>query len=352
MRWARGCRYLLQHDFRHKFEEECANFLTFTNQTRDTNDHYCSEPPRERFLQCHELPDKACEVTEILLSTRSHDMRRSDVMYLLDTGCESGYLGRYLNVFLTSPAIDYPELLSRAWKAVVHCVFDEFRTNSSWIPALRTLVEHGVNLHQSLSPHFSGGLSAYVDILSIQTHPFEADNKAYSWLEMLKTCGVDISSYLKAETTLIDKFGFCPYTDGRKMKKITLEFDGLPMPSWRWEVPMDSSIIEVLEEFLNFGPDCLYYQVHTPSPEGPDDFKSWKAENYDGCFQFPFRISPLDLVNGDDFMLHGPWCRETYYGAVEIRDKRIARHQAKKWRKAHPGEKPLSKTKMPGTWVD
>ena len=32
MRWAEGCRYLLQHDFRHKFQEEYADLLTVTNQ--------------------------------------------------------------------------------------------------------------------------------------------------------------------------------------------------------------------------------------------------------------------------------------------------------------------------------
>lgn len=276
-------------------------------------------------------------------------MRDKDAEYLLDTAREPSYFGRYLKVFLKYPAIDHSDLLSQAWKTFVNSVFVVDSDSSSWIPALRTFIEHGVNLHQ---PCDSDGPSAYTTILNAQVHPFEADDKAYSWLEMLKTCGVNISSYLETESTLIDKFGFNPYTNGRKMKKITLDFDGLPMPSWRWELPTESSIIEVMEEFRNLGPGKMELEPFWLDPEGPDDFKSWKAENlYPDWSQFPFLLSPLDLVNVDDDILYALWHRETYNLAVEIRDKRIARRQAKKWRKARAGDKPLS-NKMPGTWVE
>lgn len=230
-----------------------------------------------------------------------------------------------------------------------HVFLHESNTYSSWIPALRTLVENGADLHQ---PCILGDTSAYITILSLQVHPFDADDRAYSWLEMLKACGVDISSYLETETTLIDRLGFCQNGKARKMKKITLDFDGLPMPSWRWELPTETSIIEVIEEFLDLGTDKEHCTVSL-NPAGPEDVKSWKAGSYyRGSGPFPFLLSPLDRINVNDEVLNGPWCRETYNRAVEIRDKRFMRRQAKKWRKSYSGEMPLSKNKMPGTWVD
>lgn len=298
---------------------------------------------------CHLNPPfgKACEVTEILLSIRPHDLREKDINFLLDTGCEPEYYGRYLSTFLKSPAIDHHDLLSRAWTAFVHRGWHDM--DSSWIQGLRTFIDHGVDLHQFRN---SRNRSPYITILSSQNHPFDADDKAYSWLEMLRTCGIDISSYLDTENALIDKFGFNPYTNRRKMKKVVLDFDGLPMPSWRWELPAQSSISEVMEEFLNLGLDNLERAPYSLSPEGPDDIKSWKSENFYGHqIQFPFLQSPLDLTNMKAHRLNGLWCWESYNRAIDIRDKRIARHQAKKLRKAHPGKTRLS-NRMPGAWVE
>jgi hypothetical protein len=278
-------------------------------------------------------------------------MQEKDIKYLLDTGCEPEYFGRYLTVFLKSPMIDHSDLLSWAWGRLVGTVFTRDE-KSSWIPAFRILIEQGVDIHQPGSIYEK---SAYTHIVGEANHPFEADDRARSWLKILKACAVDLDSYLEAETTLIEEAGFYHWLDARKKKMVMLDFDGLPMPSWRWEVPTESSISEVVEEFLNLGSDRVEPHTYYLYPAGPDDIKAWKAENYysdSGQSCFPFLLSPIDLINGEnDYMLEKPWCRETYNGAVELRDKRFARRQAKKWRKAHPGEKAPS-NKMPGTWVD
>ena len=319
----------------------------------NTNTHYCSETPRFSFCYLNELRGKACEVTETLLSVRPHDMREKDIKYLLDTGCEPEYFRRYLNMFLKSPMIDHSDLLFWAWKRFMRTAFQhDEKTSLRWIPALRILIEQGADIHRP--SHFCEK-SAYIQIVGAANHPFEADDRAHSWLKMLEACGVDLDSYIKAETTLIEKTGFHHRLDARKRKMVILDFDGLPIPSWRWEVPTESSISEVVEEFLNLGPDSVERHTYYLHPTGPDDIKAWKAENYysdSGQYCFPFLLSPIDLINGKhDYTLEEPWCRETYNVAVELRDKRFARRQAKKWRKAHPGEKAPS-NKMPGTWVD
>lgn len=63
------------------------------------------------------LCGKACEVTEMVLSARSHDMREKDIKYLLDTSWDSEYFSRYLKVFLKSPLIDHTGILSYAGSA-------------------------------------------------------------------------------------------------------------------------------------------------------------------------------------------------------------------------------------------
>lgn len=301
------------------------------------------------------LSGKACEVTEMMLSVRPQDMREKDIKYLLDAASDPEYFSRYLNVFLKSSGIDHAEVLSFAWERVVlelsHSLgpYDDV---SGWIPALRCLMEHRVDFHQQFFvPHDS----AYTWLLRGSDHPFEADERAYHWLELLKVCGVDLHSYIEAEITLIVKNGisYCIPVRVRPRKMVILDFKGLPVPSWRWELVTESNIIEILEEFHNFGFDGMEYYVDCAEPSGPDDFKCWKAADKFGqnvCF--PFSLSPMDSVKRvGDYWLRGLWRRETYNRAVELRDQRFARRQAKKWRKAHPEERPPSKT-MPGTWVD
>lgn len=302
------------------------------------------------FSLVSKFPNKVCEVTETFLSVRPHDMRERDLRYLLNTGCQPEYFGRYLTLFLKSPAIDHSRFLSWAWRNFMFSVFGKVYTSSSWVPALHTFIEHGVNLHRLSDSH---GVSPYIMILSMQVHPFEADHTAYSWLEMLRTCGVDISSYLETENTLVDKYGFGQGpTEAKEMKKITLDIEGLPMPSWRWKLPTESSIIELLQEFRILGRNNMEWSRGCRhDPEGPNDFNFWKARHFYGDSHFPFLLCPLDHIKMGDYRMNRPWGRETFNRAVEIRDKRIARRQAKKWKKAHPGEKPLS-DKMPGTWVE
>lgn len=280
-------------------------------------------------------------------------MQEKDIKYLLGTAHHPEYFNRYLKVFLNSPWIDHTDLVSHAWNCIVVNIFPRERIYelSSWIPPLRYLIEQGVDLHQPFNRSYN---SAYTRILSLADHPFEADENAYAWLRMLKACGVDLSSYLKASTTLLKTSGISRYATAMKRRITFLDFEGLPMPSWRREVVMDNNIVELLEQFRNLGNDRLEWTLVVPYPSGPDDFKCWKAENIDtewGEYCFPFSLSPIDCIEGlDDIRLEEIWSRETYNLAVEIRNKRLARRQARKWRKAHPGEKPPSK--MPGTWVD
>lgn len=285
-------------------------------------------------------------------------MRETDIKYLLNTGSHPEYFNRYLKVFLNSPGVDHSDLLSYAWKCVVGGIFsgtdlERLYELDSWIPPLRYLIEQGVDIHQ---PYYSAeDGSAYLMILATADHPLDADENARSWLEMLRVCGVELSSYLQAETILARRFGFNQHQAERQRELVLLDFEGLPMPSWRWGLVTEGNITEMLEEFGNLGYDRIGGLTHLPDPSGPDDFKCWKVENILsgwGEYCFPFLWPPLDCVRGvEDRNLDRPWLRETYSRAVEIRDKRIARRQAKKWRKAHPGEKPPS-NKMPGTWVD
>lgn len=282
-------------------------------------------------------------------------MQEKDMKYLLETSHHPAYFNRYLKVFLNSPWINHTDLVSHAWKCVVTNIFLEpgsFYEPSSWIPSLRYLIEQGVDLHQPFGATCS---TSYATILYFADHPFEADDWAYSWLGMLKACGVDLSSYIKVETTLIKTSGISRLAAAKNRKTTILDFEGLPMPSWRREVVMESNVVELLEEFCNLGPDTWERRQGGPRPSGPDDLKCWKAENIGAEWRqycFPFLLSPINCITGlDDYRLDDVWSRKTYSRGVELRDQRFARRQAKKWRKAHPGEKPPSK-KMPGTWVD
>lgn len=280
-------------------------------------------------------------------------MQERDIKYLLATGHHPEYFNRYLKVFLDSPWINHTDLVSHAWKCVVTNIFSEpVYELSSWIPPLRYLIEQGVDLHQPLDTTYN---SSYTLILDWADHPFEADDHAYSWLGMLKACGVDISSYVKVEITLIEKSGISRYAAVKTRRIIILDFEGLPMPSWRRGAVMESNIAEALEEFRNLGPDTMETRLAVPCPSGPDDFKCWKAEILGTGWRqhcFPFSLSPINCITGlHDRRLDDIWRRKTYSRAVELRDQRSARRQAKKWRKAHPGEKSPSKT-MPGTWVN
>lgn len=298
---------------------------------------------------------QTCEITDTILSARLDEMQEKDIKYLLETGSHPEYFSRYLKVFLKSPRIDHADLVSHAWHCIVRNILPRpklYYELSSWIPSIRYLIEQGVDIHQPLNACYK---STYMMILSATNHPLEAEHKARSWLEVLKACGVDLSGYVKVETTLLEKFGVRQYPCARTRQLIHLDFEGLPIPCWRWKMVTESSIDEVLSEFHHLGSDLLEFRLYTLNPSGPLDFKHWSIENhYDswGKKCFPFLLAPVDCIRGpDDHRLNKVWCRETYNRAVEIRNKRFARRHAKKWRKAHPGEKPPSR-KMPGTWVD
>lgn len=282
-------------------------------------------------------------------------MLETDIRFLLETRGHPEYFSRYMPVFLKSPAIDKNDLLSFAWDCLVmhlcaHRLLNRANGVHIWVPAFQYLIEQGVDIHRTAP---DTGASAYYQLVVGTRHPFEADEAAYFWLEILKSCGVDMRSYAQIESSF-------DWSDEEELKAVILDFEGLPMFSWRRDPYTESRIIEVLGEFHNFGPDsfqdgmdrnemCRFY------PSGPADFKYWSVDNQNGEWDkycFPFVLAPIDCVMGiDDDILDGLWCRKTYIRAVEIRDNRLARRQAKKWRKAHPGEKPPSRT-MPGAWVD
>ena len=308
------------------------------------------------FGRMPRVSGKPCQVIETMLSVRPLDMQEKDFRYLLQTESHPDYFSQYLKVFLKSPAVDHDALLSYAWVRLVlsfSMLWKSFllADTSNWTPAFQYLLEQGVDIHRKLGNR----RSAYTQLLVATMHPFQADEVAYRWLKILKACGVDISRYAEIESSLIEKAGLGNYADEKKRKMVILDFEGLPMPSWRWELPTGSNIIEVLEEFLNLGYQGMEYRLLHLNPTSREDFKYWKAENHYrwwGHKCFPFLLAPIDCIEGTtDYRLAELWCRETYTRAVEIRDKRFARRQAKKWRKSHPGEKPPS-SKMPGTWID
>lgn len=303
------------------------------------------------------LSGKACEVTETILSVRPYDMQEKDFRFLLDTRSHPEYFSRYLPVFLKSSAIDKTDLLSFAWDSLVtslcaHMLLNKLNDVHSWVPAFQYLIEQGVDIHRVVR---CARLSAYGQFLRHTSHPFEADEVAYVWLRILKICGVDIRNYVQIENSIIQRRGSFTWESGSKRKMVILDFEGLPMLSWRREPPTESKIYELLVEFHSFRSKPFNLWLNGMRPSGPGDFKHWSADNHNGHWNkncFPFLPAPVDCVLGkDDSILDRLWYRETFHRAVEIRDNRLARREAKKWRKAHPGKKPPS-TKMPGTWVD
>lgn len=303
------------------------------------------------------LSGKACEVTETILSVRPYDMQEKDFKFLLKTSSHPEYLSRYLPVFLESSAIDKADLLSFAWDSLVisldyALVQDDYNDFHSWVPAFHYLIEQGVDIHRVVR---RARRSAYDLLLRHTSHPFEADEVAYFWLKILKICGVDIRSYVQIESSIIERRRVFAWKRASKREMVILDFEGLPMLSWRWASPTENKINELLEEFPCLRSKPFRVWLNGISFSGPEDFKRWSAidqNRYWNEICFPFRPAPMDCLLGvDDFVLDGLWCRETYNRAVEIRDNRLARRQAKKWRRAHPGQKPPSRT-MPGAWVD
>lgn len=285
---------------------------------------------------------------------RPHETRVKDMGYLIDTGVDSEYLKRYLKVFLKYPMVDHADLLSSAWDSLVvhHLISRSTRYGfvSNVVSGFKHLIELGADLHQP----FGNCCSTYIQILNNTYHPFDADDSVHTWMTIMKACGVDIKSYVERETRLIEEAGIKQDRNERKREVVHTKFDGLPVPSWRWEQPAESEIIEVLEAFYILGCDHMEYELIL-APSSQDDLKHWKVGNdrmgwWKTCF--PFSLDPIDCINGvGDYRLDQLWCRETYNRAVDIRDKRFARRRARRWRKAHPGEKSPS-NKMPGTWVD
>ncbi|POS79576.1 hypothetical protein DHEL01_v202022 [Diaporthe helianthi] len=263
-------------------------------------------------LTWYDDPSDASEVTEIMLSARSQDMVETDMIYLIDSAVEPEYF--------------------------IH-----------------------VDIHQQW--YFND--SAYMYLLKSANHPFTADCIAYEWLNMLKACGVDLGSYVEVETALVQEVGVETELEwsARRRGFALLDYDGLQIPSWRWVLPAGSNIVEILHEFINFGSDVRAPRFPGPymwqgvNPTGPDDDRAWKR--WEGPWDrfwtdkhFPFCPSPIDSILATDHVLmNQPWYRATYNRAVKIRDDRFARRQARKWRKAHPGEEPPS-NQVPGTWVD
>lgn len=303
------------------------------------------------------LSGKACEVTETILSLRPYEMLEKDFRFLLETRMHPEYFSRYLPVFLESPAIDKADLLSFAWdRLVMYLCFsmdiDEHNDVHSWVPAFRYLIEQDVDIHRLVRPAM---LSAYDYLLRPTNYPFEADEVVCFWLKILKICGVDIHGYVQIQSSIIERRSPFAWEREDKRKMVILDFEGLPMLSWRCEPPTRSDIYELLGEFHSLGSHSFRFWLCAIGPSGPEDFKHWSANNHNWYWNkncFPFLPAPMDCVLGmDDSILDRLWCRETYNRAVEIRYNRLARRQAKKWRKAHPGEKTPSRT-MPGAWVD
>ncbi|KAK2605471.1 hypothetical protein N8I77_008305 [Diaporthe amygdali] len=327
---------------------------TYFSTTSATISFKTSETPPQLFsIHSNFSSSRPCEVTETLLSARPYDMRATDIQYLIDTSNNPGYFNRYLRVFLKSQMINHSDLLFYAWRRLVSAVSSELPVDYdvfSWIPAFQYLIEQGIDIHKS----FNGRVSAYTSILDAP-HPFDADDRAHSWLKILKECGVDIKSYIQRETEHIEKIGLGLSHPTEDSKVVWLEFEGLTIPSWRREVTMESKAVEVLEEFQNFGLESIERQLYGLYPSGPDDFKQWKVYGQGEDWRakcFPFLLAPIDCMFGvTDLRLRDLWCRETHHRAVKLRDERSERRQTRKWNKIHKGRRVPSK-QMPGTWVD
>lgn len=343
-RWAEGFKYLLDHDFRQKFLEEEP-----------------SSKPVWKFSS--HLSNKTCEVTEMVLSLRQEDTRAQDVRTLLESSSDPAYYESYLKRFLEDRAIcDKHDLVKFAWRQVARNIIflvrdpDRAVGITSWSAALRCLIEHGADIHQlgNVVDIESPRGSTYLDILLLADSPIDADECLYEWLRTLKSCGVLIGPYIERETRILDRF----YDDTHWgvstccIRLATIQFEGIPTPSWRWSVSPGDEAFELLKEVENLVRNDLYVGFYYPYIIKRNDFTAWFESNMPDEYRqrsFPYRPTPLDHSWSDYRMDESYY--HTYKMALKVREGRLARREARKWRKSHRGEKPSTRM-MPGSWMD
>lgn len=271
-----------------------------------------------------------------------------DIQFLLDSSRSPPYYAVYLRRFLEEPRGDHQELIQVAWRTVLDAITAELKTITQWSEVLQYLIEQGADVHQVLY----GTSTAYIQAMSEAQTPFEADESLHAWLSTLQTCGVPIGPYIECETQYVHEHAVTSWFFNRWNRRVVhIDFDGISTPSWRWIINPGGKAFEVLDEFQNLGPGLNSFLPESPFIRGPNDWRPWLvASEISRKKTFPFRTAPLDCCTGHEYWLaaHG---REAYKRAREVREGRLARREARKWRKEHPRARPPTRV-MPGSWVD
>lgn len=319
-------------------------------------------------------------MTELLISLNQHDRIQKDLEFLLMEYINPTYFEVYLPRFLGLPGVDPDKLLDSAWCIMYNIVCDTMLRIlfpgqagiNHWSATIQFIIENGVDIHQTIThtTHWTIPMasvlgiypsSAYSNILQRAVDPLEADESVYNFLDILKRSGVSISSYIDRETReIMENWNrHTPILMGKQLHFIY--YEGLPVLSWRWAICSTSPALEVLNEFQNFISDKIPFLgiVEGCSPPShPDDFQVWMQPTEKTCSRsFPFHIRPLDCaLDADIYFSQNPHIHQSHDLARYMRDKRFARQEARKWRKAHKGEKipveTMQRKTMPGSWVD
>lgn len=366
IRWAEGLKYLLDLDFRHKLKSRPPSPLDgITSLIIDASQR---EPSSDAFAVLHEHfldVNTTCEVTEMVLSLRQEDTRAQDVRMLLRSLRDPAYHESYLKRFLEDPICNDHDLFQVAWHEVLKGIIVELHVHSlcsdklymeaitRWSAAVRILIEQGADIHQPMV-FIHPSSSAYMDILMAANSTVDADGFAHEWLRTLKSCGVLIGPYIERETRTFHKYwGDHPWGGRRGIQRlVTIQFEGIPTLSWRWSVSPGDEAFQFLAEFENLIRGDIYgCGLRPPFVDSHNDFTPWfesKMPDERRQQNFPYRPTFLDDPWLGDFRKLDEVNHLTYKMALKVREGRLARREARKWRKAHPGER-LSTQVMPGS---
>lgn len=338
---------------------------------RIANSFLIREPPKfPSTIHWNRLyPDTTCEVTETILSLRRGQTRMGDIKYLLGTTWSPRYFSIYLPKFLKlsmsgDSASDYQRFVRWTWKEVVSVLILEMELGPSypmnvseslaaWSSVIGCLIEQGADIH-CLDDY---ARSAYLQILLEAKDPLEADEYTHAWLSLLESCGVPIGPYIEQETQIVSS-GFYSLHPHRKWPRtlVAIDFEGIYVPSWKWKIDPGEETSELWEEFQGLIPERFPVNQRTYVPSSSKDYQAWLrngVSDWERSEDFPFMPAALDYRTLEDVQSwrEHPQYVETYKLALKVREGRFARREARKWRRAHPRERPPTQL-MPGSWVD
>lgn len=308
-------------------------------------------------VMSHSLPgDMRCPVTDLVLSLRPRDSRTEDARTLMASTINPAYHSVYLQHFLEEPLCDSHELVKMAWPLVVlnitRCWHNKSYGITSWSGVLQLLIEQGADVHQPSNALCSDS-SAYLDILLMADSPIDADECANAWLRILESCGVSIGPYIERETQLIHShWDVCPRNGCLRAKRLAMiQSERVLIPSWRWDYSPTDEPSALLKRFENLTCGDFSRGRCRPFISSPDDFKAWFESSVPDQVRwqyYPFRPTPLDYFEHSE----DPVVCQTHRIAFKIREERLARREARRWRRSPHPRGALGTGRIPGSWVE